>query len=179
VQAYRSSPHGAGRPWDAQTAWASLLLLEDADIGWLPYHRLRRLKQKLRTVSAEELVWCARKRATAARYSVSPSFSEDLKRSLCLTGMGAAAAADLGLTASTSAIDGYAAEADRIVADFYLMPDRTGNCTVRTAFDAPGGLLDAEEMPVAVVAADLASSLDARERRCGLDYLEGALNAIR
>ena len=27
VQAYQSSPHGAGRPWDAQTAWASLLSL--------------------------------------------------------------------------------------------------------------------------------------------------------
>lgn len=179
VQEFYNAPRKAGRPWDAQTAWAALLLLEGVEVDAIPYHRMRRLKQKLATITAEELVWLARKRQSAQRYNVSPSFSEDLRSALCLTGMSASSASDLGLVVNSKIIDGYSKDAPMLAEELYLMPDAIGNCTVRSAIGAPSELLEMTEMPIAVVAADLALSLDSRERRCGLDYLKGALDAIR
>lgn len=179
VQTYRNVSCGSGRPWDAQTAWAALLLLDGQDIDWLPYHRRRRLLQKLNSVSASELVWLARKRAAVTRYRISPSFSDDLRGKLCLTGMSASSVTDLGLVAASGAIDGYVTDPAGVVRDFYLMPDAAGTCFLRTPSDVPAGLLLEGEMPKTVVAADLAFSLDVRERRCGLDYLERVLHANR
>ena len=147
-----------------------------------PYHRnlyyIRRLTQKLTDLSADELIWLARKRMTATRYRVSDSFVEDLKSSLTLTGMSSCALSHLGLVASSTSIDGYAPDIDKIVSEFHLLVDTTGNCIIRTAVDAPEGLLDEKEMPITVVAADLAASLNVRERRSGLDYLEKSLSGI-
>lgn len=177
VQSYKSNSRGKGRPWDAQTAWAALLLLDGKDVSWLPYHRKRRLLEKLESISAEDLVWLARKRATAEVYSVSQSFADDVRASLAQSGMSASSSAGMGLVSSARIIDGYAREAD-VVEKYYMMPDQGGNCIIRTAEGAPAGLLEEAEMPTTVVAADLAMSLDEREKRCGLDYLRGALDAI-
>lgn len=58
------------------------------------------------------------------------------------------------------------------------MFDQGGNFIIRIAEGAPVGLLDEAEMPATVAAADLAMSPDEREKRCGLDYLRGAFDAI-
>lgn len=177
VQSYKSNSRGKGRPWNAQTAWAALLLLDGKDISWLTYHQKRRLLEKLKSISAEDLVWLARKRATAEAYSVSQSFADDVRACLVKSGMSASSSAGMGLVSSARTIDGYAREAD-VAEKFFMMPDQSGNCIIRIAEEAPAGLLDEEEMPATVVAADLALSLDEREKRCGLDYLRGALDAI-
>lgn len=179
VQAYKTIFRGSGRPWDSQTAWAALLLVGGEDVSWINYHKLRRLKLRIPSLSAEDLVWLSRKRSNTRRYRVSSSFSEDLKASLVLSGMSTSAAADMGLVASSSTIDGYAKNLEQLEKDLFLMPDVSGNCIIRVAVAAPDEIFSATQVPTVIVAADLAMSVDTRERRCGLDYLEGALDAIR
>lgn len=119
-----------------------------------------------------------RKRATVEVYSVSQSFADDVRASLAQSGMSASSSAGMGLVSNARTIDGYAREAD-VAEKYFMIPDQGGNCIIRTSEGAPAGLLDEAEMPATVVAADFAMSLDEREKRCGLDYLGGALDAIR
>lgn len=84
----------------------------DKDVSWLPYHRKRRLLEKLKSISAEDLVWLVRKRATAEGYSVSRSFADHVRSSLVQSGMSAFSSASMGLVSSAHTIDGYAREAD-------------------------------------------------------------------
>ena len=117
----------------------------------------------------------------ARRYLVSPSFEDDVRMALVATGMASVLANDLGLASTAPVLDGYVVgmTAEELERDFFLVEDATGSCTARFASDLPDSLADATEMPAAVVAADLAMSVDARERRCGLDYLEGLLDGMR
>ena len=82
---------------------------------------------------------------------------------------------DMG--ADAARVDGYCDEG--AVADlevrFHLLEDICGNAALRVA---PLGRLrigDRHEMPVAVVAADLAKSIEVRERSAGLRVLENLL----
>ncbi|WP_165053290.1 hypothetical protein [Adlercreutzia sp. ZJ305] len=178
--------HGAlspfrGRPWSPQTAWAALLALGGDDASWLEYHKRRRLFLKLREIGAEELVWLARNRMEARRYLVSPSFEDDVREALVASGMASPFASRLGLASTAPVLDGYALgrTPEEVERGLFLVEDASGPCTVRFAKGLPGSLADAAEMPEPVVAADLAMSADARERRCGLDYLEGLLDGMR
>ena len=49
VQGLAQSRAAKGRPWDAETAWAALLLLDGEDSIGLNYHKSRRLRSKLAT----------------------------------------------------------------------------------------------------------------------------------
>ncbi len=181
VHARRALSQFKGRPWDSQTAWAALLALGGDDASWLEYHKRRRLFLKLKEIGAEELVWLARNRMEARRYLVSPSFEDDVKEALVATGMASSFASCLGLASMAPVLDGYAVgrTPEEVERDFFLVQDASGPCTVRFAKDLPDFLAGAAEMPKPVVAADLAMSVDARERRCGLDYLEGLLHGMR
>lgn len=181
LHAHEVLAQSKGRPWDAQTAWAALLALGGGDVSWLEYHRRRRLLLKLREIGAEELVWMARNRMKTRRYLVSPSLEGDLREALVATGMASGLANDLGLASTMPVLDGYAVgkTPEEMEHDFLLVEDAAGSCTVRFASGLPAPLVDATEMPAPVVAADLAMSVDARERRCGLDYLEGLIDGMR
>lgn len=170
-----------GRPWDPDTAWAALLLLEGEASSGLGYHRERRLRLKLAEVSAERLVTLMRKRMTAMRFSVSPSFAEDLKGCLTLSGISSPYAASLGLTAGSSqGVDGYPiGSVDELVEKFFLFPDGGGTCILRESHGLPDKLKGLPDMPPVVVAADLAVSVDERERCCGLEYLDRRLDEFR
>lgn len=169
-----------GRPWDADTAWGALMLLDGEASSGLSYHRDRRLRLKLTEISAEELVALLRKRMTAMRFSVSPSFADDLRERLSLTGVSSSHALSLGIAADENReIDGYPGSADAVVEKLFLFPDNSGSCILRDPCGIPEKLRGLKEMPPAVVAADLATSIDERERRCGLDYLERKLDEFR
>lgn len=170
-----------GRPWDADTAWAALMLLGGETSSGIGYHRDRRLRLKLAEVSAEELVALMRKRMTAMRFNVSPSFQEDTRRCLSLTGASSPYAASLGLVVgSIEEIDGYPISAtDEVVEEFFLFPDANGTCVLREPYMLPEKLEGLECMPPVVVAADLAMSVDERERRVGLEYLDRRLDEFR
>ena len=170
-----------GRPWDARTAWAALLALEgEGDLG-IAYHAERRLRRRLAEVSAEELAALSGKRMRVIRYRCAPSFADDVRGSLSLSGVSSPWASDMGLAVSAcDGIDGYVlrAEAD-IVRDCFLIADAGGGCVLREARDLPEPLRGLPSMPPTVAAADLALSADERERRCGLDFLEGRLREYR
>lgn len=170
-----------GRPWSPQTAWAALLALGGDDVSWLEYHKRRRLFLKLKDIGAEKLVWLARNRMDARGYLVSPSFEDDVREALVATGMASSFVAELGLAPTTPVLDGYSIgrTVEEFEHDFFLVEDTSGPCIVRYAKDLPTSLEDMTEMPEPVVAADLAMSVDARERRCGLGYLEGLLDGMR
>ncbi len=181
VHAHGALPQFKGRPWSSQTAWAALLTLGGDDTSWLEYHKRRRLFLKLKEIGAKELVWLARNRMEARRYLISPSFEDDVKEALIASGMASSFVSDLGLASAAPVLDGYAVgrTPEEIERDFFLVEDASGPCTVRFAKDLPDSLRGATEMPESVVAADLAISVDAREQRCGLNYLEGLLDGMR
>ena len=166
-----------GRPWDASTAWAALLALEGCRDHDLSYHRQRRLAIALKEIDAIELVAKSRKRSSVERFAASPSFAEDVRERLVPSGISDRRCAQLGLSVSSNQIDGYAREPlDEIVRSCWLIPDSGGECVIRIPHDLPTALDAAREMPLSVVAADLAESANIRERRCGLDYLQRRLD---
>lgn len=181
VQRRMSSTVSKGRPWDAETAWAALLMLDGIDIPNIGYHKRRRLRLKLADISAEELIALSRKRMRASAYRCSPSFTDEVRREISLSGGASPWVNAMGLaTPVADTIDGYALRPEAEIArDFFLLADTTGTCILRTAYDLPEPLRTLRVMPPIIVAADLALSTDARERRCGLDFLEEKLNEHR
>ena len=179
LQAYTKANMGRGRPMDVRTAFGVLWLLSGLDADWLSYAQERRLRIRLRSCSAEELSWQLRKRAQTRRYRASGSFLAGISDSLVLSGASSGLLGDFGLLKTDGAVEGYCLEEDveRLEKSFFLAEDAHGNAVVRVAPwlpDAPDG-----EMPIAVVAADLAQSLGAREREAGLDMLRRLLDEHR
>ncbi len=181
VQRRMRTSRAKGRPWDASTGWAALLLLEGVDSPGIGYHCERRLKAKMAEMSAEELVVLSRKRMQAFFYRCSPSYADDVRSGLSLSGISSPWAEGMGLVlADVSEIDGYALHSkDDIVNECFLVSDPNGGCCVRIASSLPEALQGLDAMPPTVAAADLALSVDDRERRCGLDFLERKLSEYR
>jgi excisionase family DNA binding protein len=166
-----------GRPWTEETAWAALLWLSGLDAGWLGARTEARLRQRLRRLDASALAIACRRRATTHRYRTSDSFLVALRDAVALSGASVATAADFGLAADETGVDGYCDREmlDDLVARFHLTPDTRGNVTLRVADAPPAGLFDRAAMPAAVIALDLAESLEVRERSAGLRVLEDLL----
>ena len=179
LRSYAQANQGRGRPMDAQTAYGALWTLSGFDASWLTYAQARRLDIRLKNASAESLSWQLRKRAQTRRYRASQSFLETAEEYLTLSGASSSLLGPFGLLQSEGRIEGYIAEgkADDFVASCFLQEDTGGNAIIHIASWLPGELGD--EMPLAVVAADLAQSLDTREREAGLDMLGRLLDDYR
>lgn len=93
------------------------------------------------------------------------------------SGTSAARASEFGLSTDPGRVDGYCrgGAVDDLVARFHLTPDTRGNVTLRAVDAPPAGVLDRAVMPTAVIALDLAGSLEVRERSTGLRVLEDLL----
>jgi len=166
-----------GRPWTPETAWAALWQLSGLDVAWLAPRTASRLAQRLKQMSPDALVHACRRRATTHRYRVSESFAAEFRTAVVLSGTSATTAATFGIEPDSTSLDGYCdSEAlTRMVHDFDLVEDARGNATLRAAALRSLPLHGRKTMPVAVVAADLAESLEARERSAGLRVLEDLL----
>ena len=178
IQLYANANQGRGRPLDAHTAYAALWLLSGLEVDWLSYAQTRRLRIRLIEVSPETLVWQLRKRARIARYRTSDSFLARLNKRLVLSG--ASCKTDkFDLLGSSGRLEGYCLEADvkNLEGSFHLTADSQGNTYIHVAPWLPEGI--AQEMPVAVVAADLAQSLNTRERNAGISMLGRLLDEYR
>lgn len=165
-----------GRPWTAETAWAALWWLSGLDVDWLGDRTEVRLRTRLRSLDANDLVLACRRRAATHRFRASGSFLAPLRGQVALTGASAASLATFDLTADESRVDAYCAagSAGDLAARFQLAPDARGNVTLReTALTAV--VCDRPAMPIAVVALDLAESIEPRERAAGLRVVEGLL----
>lgn len=165
-----------GRPWTAPTAWAALWWLSGLDVDWLGGRTEARLRIRLRSLDASDLVLACRRRATTHRLRASASFLAPLRDQVALTGASATSLTTFDLTADESRVDAYCAAGSvgDLTARFHLTPDTRGNVTLReTALAAV--VRDRPTMPTAVVALDLAESVEPRERAAGLRVLGGLL----
>ena len=136
-----------------------------------------RLKARLRSLTAVELVERTRSRAAATSYSGHSTAIAPLRAVVVET---SGAAARLGLVAATG-VDGYvASEAlDELVRRFALAPDDGGRIVLRATTFPIQTVQELADAAVVLAALDLAASLDVRERRAGLDALTDALETLR
>ncbi|NKY39169.1 type IV toxin-antitoxin system AbiEi family antitoxin domain-containing protein [Cellulomonas septica] len=172
VDRYAAVPRTGRQAWSEPTAWAAIALLTDHQVTWLGPSQLSRLRGRLRELTPERLVERCRDRASVHRYaahrSTLPRIGADVvtpDRSL----LGLAARAD-------STVDGYVArdQLSSLVHGHGLTEDEDGLLTLRaTAMDIV--LVAALAGGPVLAAVDSAGSLDARERRAGLDTLERVL----
>ena len=166
-----------GRPWSPGTAWAALWQLSGLDADWLDRRSASRLAERLATLGSEGLLHACRRRAVVRQCRVSESFIEELSAAVVRSGTSAMTAAPFGMGRDSARVDGYCDEGalTGLVRDFHLIEDASGNATLRAAPLRALQIGDGDEMPVAVVAADLAESLEVRERSTGLRVLESLL----
>ena len=174
VRGYAQLRQGKGRPLAPKTAMATLWELSDIEVDWLDYAQARRLRLRLVSVSAEDLVWQARKRARTATFRCDASFMETAAGMVALSGR--SRLDEFGLVGGSDILEGYvcAEGLDAVVDACFMVPDSAGNVVLHVAEWMPEGIGAA--MPAAVCAADLVASLDTRERRAGLSALEEMLN---
>lgn len=135
-----------------------------------------RLKGRLRSLSARELVDRARQRADVTRYVGHASSAARVAAEVIDTSRAAAA---LGLADGTS-VDGYLAtsELTALVARHALALDDNGRVTLRATTFNLDTIRELATMSTALAALDLAESLDARERQTGFDALTTALDRL-
>ncbi len=174
VAKYRQMREGKGRPLDPQTAFAALWVLSGLNAPWLDYHQMRRLRLRLATISAKDLVWQARRRSAARTFRVETSALEALSAELVFTDGGDKA---FSLVSNANLVDGYATlnQIDELSSRYSLIPDPYGNAIVHVASWLPE--TTESKVPIALRAADLAESLDAREHSAGIGKLEELLDA--
>jgi excisionase family DNA binding protein len=170
---------GNGRPLKQETAWATLWALSGLDTPWLDYHQKRRLLIRLKTKSARDLVWDTRKRASTLRVRISDSFLGDACKYLALSGMSAAKEQGFDLVGESLYLEGYVPQEELrgFIKRYHAIDSEDANVMLHMIAGAPIDLMALTVMPVAVVATDLAASLDVRERKAGLERLEELLNA--
>lgn len=177
VNAMARARPARGRPWSPATAWAALWRVSGLGVDWLDRRTTRRLDDRLASIDAEELVHATRRRAVIRRCRASESFLADIDALVIRTGARAMEPSRFGMERDLGRVDGYCTSevATRLARDFHLVDDPRGNTTLRVAA-VPSAVLEGRDvMPVAVIAADLAESLEVRERSAGLRVLEDLL----
>ena len=172
VSAAREPP--AGRPVSAAIAWAILALLSGARPDWVHPSALSRLKRRLR-----DLEWVLRSlqygeaRATVVRWRVLPADIPKIltKRGLVLTGL-SATTREIDLVPSNGEVDAYVTSNVIRTIERQFQPAKEPdqpNLTLRVP-NQPWILAFSRD-PLAVVAADLLLSPDARAVRAGREAL--------
>jgi len=173
VNAMARTRPARGRPWSPATAWAALWRVSGLEADWLDRRTMRRLDDRLASIDAEEFVHATRRRAVIRRYRASGSFLADLDALVIRTGVRAMELSRFGMDQDLARVDGYCTveAGGTLIRDFHLIEDPQGNATLRVVA-MPTTIIEAREvMPVAVIAADLAESLEVRERSAGLRVL--------
>ena len=174
VQKYAQLRQGRGRPLAPTIAMAALWELSGVRADWLDYSQARRLRMRLAAVSAVDLVWQARKRARVLTFRCDSSFLNTAANMVALSCR--SCLDEFGLVSDADVLEGYvrADSLDVVINACFMVPDSAGNVVLHVAEWMPENVGAA--MPIAVSAADLAASLDTRERSAGLEALEGMLD---
>lgn len=161
---------GQGRPLSTNTAWAVLWELSGLEAEWLERTTRFRLRARIRSYDAHGLARAVAKRTVAHRYRAANA--ERAADGLIATGRAAADVLAMGLIRDRSRVAGYVREgtADAWADSHFMLSDSAGQDVV---YDNTLPIrYAADEMPSAVVAADLARSTDTRERSVALRALE-------
>lgn len=160
-----------GRHLDPATAWALLWELSGLTTTWLNPRTLQRVRQRIRTSDHISIANAVANRTRAHRYRASNP--DRVAPDVIGTGRFAVDTLSTNLIEDRRRIQGYVptgADVDAFAFEHFMVPDEAGGDilyenTLPISFDAP-------HMPAAVVAADLAQSIDTRERSAGLTALE-------
>ncbi len=165
-----SGRRGSGRTLDRDTAWGILWELSGLDADWLTEITRARVRRRIRESTAEDIAKAVAKRTVVHRYTAANA--ERGAAGLIATGRAAAASLGTDLIDDQRRVCGYlrSGSADEYAASHFMVADIRGQDVVyenTLPID-----YDGEAMPKAVVAADLATSTDTRERSAGLRALE-------
>lgn len=170
VVRYGAVARRRGRALDAATAWGLLWELSDLDAPWLTPSTRSRVRRRIRETASEELVRAVAGRATGHHYRAANAARA--AEGLIATGRAAASVLDTELIDDRRRVSGYvrAGTADGYAAAHFMVADSAGQDVVyENTLPIP---YDEDAMPAAVIAADLALSLDTRERSVGIRVLE-------
>lgn len=165
------------RAWSEMTAWAAVALLDGVTPEWLGASQISRLKGRLRSLPAAQLVERARGRARVTRYVGHSRGGTRLAAELITASRHAAAT---GL-ADAGDVDGYLAEGDvaALIRRHGLRRDDEGRVTLRVTSASKEIVERVAEAGPTLAALDLAESLDVREREAGLSVLAAASERLR
>ena len=179
VSALQRRSVSQGRPWSPGVAWGALWMLSGLAASWLTESQLSRTVARLSSIRPEALVDATRQRAVVVRYRGGQTALDHSFEFLVLTGSSAQSASRVNLSAQRAA-DGYCLSAtEREYSHKYgLLLDRLGQITVRIP-SLDEVITDRREMPIAVVAVDLASSYESRDREAGLKMLSELLREVQ
>lgn len=168
-----SRQNRAGRPYSSLTAMAALFALSGESIGWVSARRRYVVKQLLLTANVNTFIASIRHRATVREYWANDTFLKRLRSSEDVYHSGGYSdiANKFGIFPSAK-VEGYVAEADLVtLTSCYMLKESETPKKVRlhVVVECPWG--KRRYMPMAVCAADLAESVDPRERNAGMEQL--------
>lgn len=161
---------GSGRTLDVATAWGLLWELSGLDADWLSASTRARVRRRIRDWDALMIASAVSKRSKAHRFTAANV--ERASAGLIRTGRAAADVLGSDLMADTRQVCGYVRSGaiDDYAKSHFMIAQANGR-DVLYENTLPIGY-DLEAMPPAVVAADLATSTDTRERSAALQALE-------
>ncbi|MFF0911512.1 hypothetical protein ACFWZW_12540 [Microbacterium enclense] len=171
LQYETAAQRGSGGRMSAATAWGLLWELSDMDATWLSPSTLRRVRGRLRAQSAEDIARAVSGRTRLHRYRAANAAKANLD--LIATGRAAASVLKVGLMDDARQVSGYlpqGVDAATYASTHFMVADPAGRDVLymnTVPIPTDGGV-----MPVAVIAADLAVSSNARERSGGLRALD-------
>lgn len=162
--------NGRGRTLDTDTAWGLLWELSGLDAPWLRDRTRARVRRRIRESSAENLVAAVAHR-TMANYFEAANL-ERAGADLIATGRMAASTLGTDLIDDRRRVSGYVRSGSPAAyADSHFMRADTRGQHIIYENNLPIDF-EGHVMPKAVVAADLATSTDTRERNAGLRAIE-------
>lgn len=165
-----SASRGSGRTLDTATAWGLLWELSGLEADWLSASTRTRVRRRIRGSDASAIASAVSKRTRAHRFTAANAkrASADLIR----TGRSAVRVLDTDLIEDTRQVSGYVRSGT--VSDYaksHFMVTEVNGRDVLYEHSVPIDY-EAETMPAAVVAADLATGTDTRDRSAALRALE-------
>lgn len=165
-----SASRGSGRTLDTATAWGLLWELSGLDADWLSASTRARVRRRIRDSNASMIASAVSKRSRAHRFTAANA--ERASAGLIRTGRSAASVLDTDLIEDTRQVTGYIRSGTiQGYARSHFMAPQTNGRDMLYENSLPIDY-EAETMPAAVVAADLAVSTETRERSAALRALE-------
>lgn len=165
-----AAQRGSGRSLQSSTAWGLLWELSGLRADWLTESTRARVRRRIRGSSAEELTRAVSSRTTSHRYaSANP---ERAQAGLIATGRAAADVLEVELLPDNRRVAGYVRNGtpDDYASTHFMVADENGPDVIYE--NTLPVDYDGETMPAAVVAVDLATSVDTRERTIALRVVE-------
>ena len=199
VNRYKQQNYKSGRAYAPSLAFAALFMLSGCEVSWINRQQKYRIEAYLRSITQQELVNRSRNRAKIMEYWCRKSRLAELSNHLILSAATGNMHSQFHLT-QTDEIEGYVSSNNLVdlINKFHLKNKEDGvdgsiiNVKLRVIEDSKVFDLIRQNsssritedtratsaksfMPIAVCAADLAESLDVRERQSGLNKLSELL----